>query len=323
MNTRLLPVIATALAVAMLPACSSSAPSTAETSTAGELAEVSVALVPVTGSAPIFVAAEQGFFEDEGLDVTIQEVPGPAAVAALQNGEVEFASLGASVVVGAVAQGLPLQVVSSLAHAPQEAEEESTVLMVMPDSGLEDVSSLDGASVATQSLSSQATIMTRAAIDNLGGDSSTVEFIDVPFPDQMSALRSGAVDAAAAVEPFVTAMLDEGAVPLIDISRNAFDVPGPIGVVASLQQTVAEDPDTVAAFSRAYLSAVKWILEDEARFRAALPELVGLTPDQAERMVLPVFREENVTEQGMQALVDLMIGYELIEQEPDMTLLVP
>lgn len=289
----------------------------------GELTPVSIALVKVAGSAPVFIADQEGFFEAEGLDVTIREVPGPAAVAALQNGEVQFASLGATVVVNAVAQGIPLTVVSGRTQTAQTEETDDTWVMVMPDSGISSAADLDGLTVGTQTLTSQNTLMGRVAVDDLGGDSESIQFVDVPMPDLMAALRSDSIQAAMASEPFVTGMEAAGAERLFGIGYNAFpSEPAPIGVIATQQSYAAENADIVAAFTRAFAAAVDWANEDEERLRAALPDLVGLPAENADAMILPTYTT-TVTESGMNDLIDALVAQGFIEEKPATENLIP
>jgi NitT/TauT family transport system substrate-binding protein len=299
---------------------SSSSSSSGEEGDGG--AEVTVSLVPVAGSAPVVVAQEQGCFEDEGLSVTISEVAGPAAIAALQNGESQFASLGASVVITAASQGVPLMMVSGRTVTPETPEEDETTFMVMPDSGIEGPEDLAGTTVATQTLGSVNTLMARAAVDNLGGDSGSIQFVDIPFPEMMSALRSGSVVGAVVSEPFVTAMQDEGAVSLFSVGAEAFDESTPIGVIATTQAHGQDNPDHIEGFQAAMTCAVEWIEEDETRFRALLPSITSLSEDQASRMILPTFTTE-LEEAGVQALTDELLRQGLIETEPEISELLP
>jgi ABC-type nitrate/sulfonate/bicarbonate transport system substrate-binding protein len=240
MKTAITKVAVVAAALVVLAGCSAPAPAT---DGEAEVVDITLAFVPVAGSAPIYAADQEGFFEDEGLRVTLQEVGGPAAMAALQNGEAQIASLGASVAVTAISQGLPIEVIrGSNATSEPGADGDPNVVVVMPDSGFEEAADLNGAVVATQTLSSQATIMARSSMDNLGGDSFSVQFLDVPFPDQLGALRSGSVDAAVLTEPFLTAALDEGAVPLFDFGNNAYSEGGPVGLFISRRSTRPRTP---------------------------------------------------------------------------------
>jgi NitT/TauT family transport system substrate-binding protein len=320
MKTAITKVTVVAATLVVLAGCSAPAPAT---DGEAEVVDITLAFVPVAGSAPIYVADQEGFFEEEGLSVTLQEVGGPAAMAALQNGEAQIASLGASVAVTAISQGLPIEVIrGSNATSEPGTDGDPNVVVVMPDSGFEEAADLNGAVVATQTLSSQATIMARSSMDNLGGDSFSVQFLDVPFPDQLGALRSGSVDAAVLTEPFLTAALDEGAVPLFDFGNNAYSEGGPVGLFISQQEYAAANPEVLEAFNRAMDAALAWTLEDEDRLRAALPGYVGLSVDQAERMLLPVFSAE-VSEQGMAELVVAMVRYGIITKAPNMDALLP
>src|SRR5690625_8001921 len=62
---------------------------------AGDLTEVTVASLPNAFLAPLYVAAEDGTFEEEGLDVEIVELQsGAEGVAAVVSGGAQFSDIG-------------------------------------------------------------------------------------------------------------------------------------------------------------------------------------------------------------------------------------
>lgn len=284
---------------------------------------VTIALVKVGGAAPVYIAEKQGFFADEGLDVTIREVPGPATVAALQNGEVQFASLGASVAIAAVSQGIPLAVISGRTQTAPSAEADETPVMVMDDSAITSAAQLDGKTIGTQTLTSQNTIMTKAAIARLGGDVNSMKFVDISFPDMAAALRSGSIQAAAVSEPFATAMEKKGARRVFGSGYNAFpDDPAPVGVIAVKQDYAKAHADTVAAFTQAFDKAVEWAKADEGRLRTTLSDLIGLPAADVKDMRLPTF-DTTVTQSGMEELAGQLVTFGVISKAPSMEHLVP
>ncbi len=88
-----------------------------------------VAVVPVADVAPIYLGVEQGFFEEEGLDVTLQNAQGAAAaVPLLLNGEIQFAYGAMIPMIPIVASGVPAQFVVGGIAKPASPEEDYSAL---------------------------------------------------------------------------------------------------------------------------------------------------------------------------------------------------
>lgn len=276
---------------------------------------ITVGLVPAASAAAVQVAIDQGYFKDENLTVQIKVLKGPAITAALLNGEIEIGSLGSSVVVTAVAQGLPLKIIAGRDKTPNKEEDDTFPFMTMPSSGIKDVQSLSGQKVAVNSLGSINALFSRKAIDKLGGDSSKVQFIEMDFPDMISAMKSGAIGAASMLEPFASQARSAGAVTLFGAESTAFPDGAPVGVLAATSKYIDENPEITAAFRRALDRAVAWCAADEARFRRALPKLAGLSKEQAEATVLPTWSTA-VSEAGLSQIADELKRQGMIDTVP-------
>src|SRR5690606_38821788 len=73
---------------------------------------ITVGTLPAGDYAPLWIAQDQGFFEEEGLDVTIEIIAGGAVgMTQLVSGELDISSATWANVLSAVSQGLEIQVV--------------------------------------------------------------------------------------------------------------------------------------------------------------------------------------------------------------------
>lgn len=111
------------------------------------------------------------------------------------------------------AKGIPVTIVApgpiSDVNAPP------TVRLVATEaSGVRTARELGGKSVAVPSLGDLLTISTRGLIDQAGGDSTTVHFVEMPPPAMVGALQAQRIDAAAMYEPFLSAAIGQGARPI-------------------------------------------------------------------------------------------------------------
>jgi NitT/TauT family transport system substrate-binding protein len=69
---------------------------------------------PSMNSAAIYLAAEKGYYSDEGLDVTIKDGSNPALLAQIGSGAIQFGVSTGDAVVPARAAGVPVQTVMQL-----------------------------------------------------------------------------------------------------------------------------------------------------------------------------------------------------------------
>jgi len=309
---------ATLITLVGLTACSGPASTTSAGTQGGDgLTTVNVGLVPSAGSVPVNIAIQQGYFKEAGLDVKVQDMKGPAISASLLNGEIQYGSLGSSVVVTAVAKNLPLRIIAGREKtSPDEATDDDQFL-VMPNSGIKTAADLSGKTVGVNSLGSIDTLFAKAAINNLGGNASKVKFIEIGLPDdQVAALKNGTVAGITSIEPFASAAEAAGAVKLFGSSHSAIpNGSAPIGVIASTKQYIAQNSKQVDAFANAIKKAVDWAAADSARFRGVLPKFTGLSAEQASTMLLPAWAAD-VTPAGVEAIADLLVKQAIIKQAP-------
>jgi NitT/TauT family transport system substrate-binding protein len=116
----------------------------------------------------------------------------------------------------------------------------------------------NGKTFATPGLNTIGEYLPREWMDKHGGDSSTVKFIEIPFPLQADALASGRVDAAYLVEPFLTLALKKGAVRTFALPDDALGPSYLATVWFTTAQWAKAHPDLVARFASAMREAARW-----------------------------------------------------------------
>jgi len=67
---------------------------------------------------PIFVGVDEGFFKNNGLDVSIQMIGGPTQMTALLAGDIQFAGVGATEVANAVQSGAGAVMIATYVDYP-------------------------------------------------------------------------------------------------------------------------------------------------------------------------------------------------------------
>ncbi|HSK25119.1 MAG TPA: ABC transporter substrate-binding protein [Egicoccus sp.] len=285
-----------------------------EEQAAPEVTDINIGLIPIADVAPVPHALAQGYFEEEGLDVTLEYgVGGAALVPALIAGDIQVGFGNYVSHILAINEGFDLSIIS---EGPRAVPGFSGVF-AMPDSGLSAAADLEGATVSTNTLNNVGPLAINAVLDAEGADADAIEYTEVPFPEAAPTLERGDIDAAWVVEPFTTLIQDQiGAEAVIDPFSGPTDGLAIAGYAVTAE-FAASNPNTVAALQRAIQRATD-DLQDDATAREAIAGYTELDQAILDAITLPGFVSE-VDPAEIQRVADLMIEYGLIEDGFDVT----
>jgi NitT/TauT family transport system substrate-binding protein len=171
-----------------------------------ELTQVKLQLqwLPQGQFAGYFAAVENGYFEEEGLEVEI--IPSGGDIVpqdALANGDVDYAIAWVPKVLGSIEQG------ANLTNIAQIFQRSGTLQVSWADSGIDSVDDFEGKKIGSWGFGNEWEIFAAMAAEGL--DSSTVEIITQDF--NMNAFLQGDIDAAQAMTYNEYAQLLETADP--------------------------------------------------------------------------------------------------------------
>ncbi len=275
-----------------------------------ETTELTLGLIPIADVAPVFIAIERGFFEEEGLTVTTEfAAGGAAAIPALQAGDIDLAFGGYPSTFKAIEAGVPLVIT-------QEAVRGADLFAgfyALPDSGIETAADLAGKTVAVNTLSNIVQMALEIELQENGLELSDVTLVEIGFPDQVAALETGAVDAISVVEPFGT------------IARNSLDAKlvgdmfqGPLEGFPIAGWQVTQDfldanPNTVAAFNRAFQKATDVAANEDGALAAIVPTYTSASPEAAAALNYPNM-VSGIDNDILQEVVDLMVEQGLLSE---------
>ncbi|KQZ85938.1 ABC transporter substrate-binding protein [Microbacterium sp. Root166] len=158
----------------------------------GDLTPVKLQLqwLPQAQFAGYFAAIDQGYFEEEGLDVEI--IPSGGDIVpqdALANGDVDFAIAWVPKVLGSIEAG------ANLTDIAQIFQRSGTLQVSWADSGIESVADFEGKTIGSWGFGNEWEIFAAMAAEGL--DSTTVQIITQDF--NMNAFLQGDIDAAQAM----------------------------------------------------------------------------------------------------------------------------
>jgi NitT/TauT family transport system substrate-binding protein len=199
-----------ALAAALLGAMTSVQPARAAD------VPVHIGVIGILAEAGLYVAAERGYFTQEGLDVSfIKDLYGPDAFPALATGQID--AVGGAFgpeVVNAIQRGINIKLVAGMnSYIPGWDAGFLTVRKELIDSGrVKDWKDLKGLKIAIAEPRPNLTdYFASKYLANGGLTFADVTTVNVPFANMISALKTGGVDAAHTSEPLSTVISDIGA----------------------------------------------------------------------------------------------------------------
>ncbi|MDN4473211.1 ABC transporter substrate-binding protein [Demequina zhanjiangensis] len=290
-----------AAAILTLAACSSDAEPAAtsaepETTPAdsGEMMEaldVTVGLIPILDVAPVYLGVEQGFFEEEGLNLTLELAQGGAfIIPSVSQGDYEFGFSNVTSLILGTANGVGLEAVGPGAST-NGTEEDMAAVLTQPDSGIATAKDLEGKKVGVNALANVNTATINQMVRDDGGDPSTITYVELPFPDIVPAIVSGDIDAGQVVEPFRTAGVNQD---LVSIGSN-FLAMSPTFMIAEYftsSDFAAENPDAVAAFSAALAKSFEYATANPDEVRAIVLTYTRMDEETANAVRLPGWPSE-------------------------------
>lgn len=312
-----------ALGLAVTTACSGSTGGDASGEQgSGETAaldKVKVGLVPVLSKADFYLGLDQGFFEEEGLDVEALPIQtGAAITASVIGGDVMIGAASTVPLLIAEAQDVPVQIIASgtISTPPVEGEDYPYVNVIVKEgSDIQSAADLDGKRIGVTGVKSAIPLIAMEAAALEGADPSTFELVGVDFPDLLPALDGNQVDAIVTLEPFTQQAL--AADNRVVVKGYPFD-PSEYGELTtsawftSVDQ-LEENRDIIERFVRALQKSSDYAMAHPEEARQTITEFTQVSPELADSVALEAWPGVLDVE-GLEALADLIVKYEFAER---------
>lgn len=253
-----------------------------------EKPNLTVAILPTIGYAPVVIALEDGLFEAAGLTVTYEVTSAPATLNGLLGGTFDFGGIPWLTFLTAYNRGLPLVAATEMERGvPGYA-----VIMVREDSPVHTPEDLIGRKVGVLSLNGACDVTMNDALREQGHDHTRVEYVALAVPELLPTLMTGGIDAACLPEPFRSPAVAAGGL------REVFDIFSgpwedmPIVGWSTTQAFRDANPNTFAAVQQAMTQALRIANENPDRVRAALLSYTRVPAELAEVVILPHYPAE-------------------------------
>jgi sulfonate transport system substrate-binding protein len=216
------------------------------------------------------VVKDQGWLEDEGIDVTwVQSDGSNTANEALRSGAIDVGSTAGSAALLAKANGSPIKTIDIY------SQPEWSAIVVGKDSPITSVKDLAGKHVAATKGTDPYFFLLQS-LEAEGVDPKDVAVENLQHADGATALGNGAVDAWAGLDPIMAAQEADGAKLIYrNIDFNTY------GFLNATEDFLEESPELAQEVVDAYAKARTWIQENPDEAVDILADVAGIDPEVA------------------------------------------
>ncbi|WP_089098621.1 ABC transporter substrate-binding protein [Streptomyces hyaluromycini] len=308
-------VLLTALAAtASLTATACGGDSAAGGQTADGKAKITVLRSNGAVFEPLYIAEQQGYFKDAGLDVTIKAGAQDTSQNApsVLNGEAQFAMTDSSGFLKGAAQGLPIRIVTGLQSATTKTDP-TDGLLVKKDSGITSFKDLEGKTVGVSALGGTIQFICEYLTQQAGGDPSKIKFVALPTTSLTDAAKSGKTDAVFSFGPFYFAAKDSG---LRSVGNGMNDLPGMVqGLLFAGQKYLSANADTAKKFIDAVARAITYADAHPAAVKAIDKKYTQVDASFIDSHDISYY-DRNLNRTMMRTVITKMHEFGLLDKEP-------
>lgn len=236
--------------------------------------KVVVGMINSMSDAPFFLAIDNRYFKDEGIDAQLELSPSLAnQVAPLSIGELDVASGAISAgVYNAVDRGIPIKIVADKGrNAPQYGFNAIMVRKDLYDSGkVKSLADLKGGTIAMIGVGSSDLSVMNEAMKSVGLTYDDIKVTQLALPNHLVAMKNKAMEWTLTPDPFATKMVEEGvAVKLATVDRFYPNAQQTVLIYGS--RFIQDRPDVAQRFMNAYVRGIRAYVDGLADGRIAGP----------------------------------------------------
>jgi NitT/TauT family transport system substrate-binding protein len=234
-------------------------------------------------STNMYYAVKANLFKPAGLDVQLlHTTSGSAAVAAVVSGAYEIAASGLLSILNAHLRGIPLVVV-----APEnmyESRDALSLLQIPIDSNAKSGADLNGKTIGVPALNDVNSVSVRAWVDKNGGDSRSLQFVEIPNSALVPALQQHRIDAALIQQPSLSISLAQKTTKTIGDALGAISPRFLVAVYVARPDWASQHQSALSRFNRVYVEATKYVNAHLSQTAPIVAEYTGITLSQAQEM---------------------------------------
>jgi NitT/TauT family transport system substrate-binding protein len=246
-----------------------------------EKPNITFGVFPITNYGVVYLSLQQGFFQEEGLNVTPRGM-GANPIAGIVGGDFDTGGVTWTAFLLATNRGIALQPLSEADRgAPGQA-----LIMVRNDSPLKTPENLIGKKIAVITLGGACDLILNDFLLKKGLDYKSIGYTVMSVPDMAPTLLRGGADAACIPEPLLSAAQAQGGLrPVFDLFTGEYDRFPLVGFPVT-QKFANSYPNTVAALQRALAKGLAFAHGNPDKLRDIYPTFTTITPELAHKIVM-------------------------------------
>jgi NitT/TauT family transport system substrate-binding protein len=270
---------------------------------------VKVATTPIDVGAEVLYAKDMGFFQKHGLNVDVQFIDNGAAIAsAVASGAIDIAQGNVVTLATAHDKGLPFVAIAPAALYSSASP--TSALIVAKNSPYKTAKDLNGKTIGITGVKNITQIGAMAWMDQNGGDSSTVKFIELKFSEMGPAVVAGRIDAGVTAEPDLTDAVAAGTARILAPVYSAIAPTFIIGAWFTTTDWAKAHPDLLARYVAAINEAGAWANKNQPASAKILEKYTKIESKPGMKRVL---FPETADLARMQPAIDATAKYKVIK----------
>lgn len=315
-NSRRLLAIGGAAVLALgLGACSSGGGGSTSTGNAGAASSTITTLnlgeVPFYANIPLALGEKVGIFAHYGLKVVLQPASNVNVIIAnLHSGHQQLGFVTTPLLLKADESGQNVKCVAPLGPANNvDPSYPENAVMVAKGSNITSLAQLSGKTVGLNELEGSNELYLEAGVEAAGGNFASIKLATVPFADMSAALKSGAIQAAFEVPPFITSGEQSGDQRLL-ADLDSVTSPWTADCYAATSSYISANTSLMTRFVEAEDQSILYAAAYPSQALAEIGTVSGLSPAAAKTDVPPdIVYTDNLAPATFIKYADLMLRY--------------
>jgi NitT/TauT family transport system substrate-binding protein len=261
-----------------------------------------------------YLAQENALFKKHGVDVELVIIrSGAEGVNALQGGSIDVTLAIPSFALSANERKFDLVLVmqNELANAQPP---DTGGIVVTKESGISKPGELVGKTVGVNALHAQEAVDAQYVIRKAGVPRDQIKYVELPFPTMWDALTRRQIDAAVAIDPFTTMMVQRGG--RVIAWEYVDSIPEqPIGTFWAKRAWAEKNADLLEKFVAALEESHAYMNADKDRARGVVAQFTGLPPELVKAMP-PIVWSSKINLAKWRQLIELLKEQQELQSTP-------
>lgn len=285
-----------------------------------------VGIVPITEMLTIYVAADKGYFTQEGLKVEMTAMAGGAAILpAMVGGSIDIGYSNIVSVILAKAEGMPLKIIM---HNKSEESEKApdasagyykggSAIMVRADSDIRSAKDMEGRKFAVNTLNNINWLFAQEWMRIEGADPAKANWLEIPFPNMVAALDTKQVDAITAADPALTVLKTTGKGRILNYYFSTVKPNVMVASFVATEKAIKQHPEVMQKFVKAVSRAIEYSNTHKGEWPDILARHLSIKLDLLKQMEGGHRFEAKVNMEDLEWYVNLMVNRGLLRKRID------